>query len=452
MTPIIVLSVIILLLVAGCLLLMRNSSAASAQNERLRADAAQRERDLDAQLVEKSAENSRLNERLSIVEAQSERLRADAAQRERDLSSQLMEKSAENSRLNERLSMIEAQNEREEKRREQQFKTLAAEILDSTTVKSEGRIEATLKPLKENIDRLYREIGERTVKDAESRSALQEQIKLLREMNQQISSDAQNLTKALTGNSKIQGDWGEMILEQILECSGLVRGKHFDTQVTRDEAGQALTGQEGARIRPDVIIYLPEGKKVIVDSKVSITHYVRYVAEDDSQARQAALSQHVASVRKHVDELAAKAYQSYITGAADFVLMFIPNEGAYIAAMQTDSGLWQYAYSRKVIIASPTHLISVLMLAAQLWTNDSLAKNAVEIAEAAGRLHDKFAGLLDDLNDVGKALTKAANAHEDAVKKLGTGRGNLITSVGKLKEMGAKANRQLPRATDEDQP
>ena len=394
MTAIYILSSIILLLAVLCVVLMR--VGASLRNEN---------RELNARLISDVAELSALRERLTAITTEQERLKREA---------------------------------------ELQFGNLATKILDEKTQKSDVRLGEILRPLKQDIERLNRELTERAIKEGEQHASLKEQIAMLDNLNRQISTDANNLVKALKGNSKMQGDWGEMILEQILESSGLIRGEQFEVQVTKDENGNTLTNDSGNRLRPDVVVKFPDSKKLVIDSKVSITNYVEYVNSDDRDVQDRALAAHLASVKKHVDELSSKRYQSFVKDAGDFVLMFVPNEGAYLTAMQADHNLWDYAYNKHVVIISPTHLISVLKLVSQLWRHDSQTKNAIAIAEASGKLYDKFVGFMADMAAIEKALSNAGDAYSKAMNKLSTGNGNLVRSVEKLKEMGAKATKQLP--------
>ncbi|MGN0212064.1 MAG: DNA recombination protein RmuC [Muribaculaceae bacterium] len=362
----------------------------------------------------------------------------------RELNARLISDVAELSALRERLTAITTEQERLKREAELQFGNLATKILDEKTQKSDVRLGEILRPLKQDIERLNRELTERAIKEGEQHASLKEQIAMLANLNRQISTDANNLVKALKGNSKMQGDWGEMILEQILESSGLIRGEQFEVQVTKDENGNTLTNDSGNRLRPDVVVKFPDSKKLVIDSKVSITNYVEYVNSDDRDVQDRALAAHLASVKKHVDELSSKRYQSFVKDAGDFVLMFVPNEGAYLTAMQADHNLWDYAYNKHVVIISPTHLISVLKLVSQLWRHDSQTKNAIAIAEASGKLYDKFVGFMADMSAIEKALSNAGDAYSKAMNKLSTGNGNLVRSVEKLKEMGAKATKQLP--------
>ncbi len=432
-----ILSAITLLLAATVVFILRSSG--SQRNEI---------RELNDKLISSTAEHTRLKENIAATTAECERLRHDAEQRAKDMNGQIVELTAENSRLSERLSILSNEKERMQRESEAQFKDLASRILEDKTQKSDNRLNEILKPLREEIERLNRDINERAEKDTRNHASLQEQIKMLAELNQRVSSDANNLAKALKGNSKVQGDWGEMILEQILSASGLTKGEQFDIQMTKDENGNTIANEEGGRLRPDVVVHFPDNKDLIIDSKVSITNYVDYVNADDKDKQDKSLAAHIASVRKHVDELAKKGYQDHIKNAGDFVMMFIPNEGAYLTAMQNDQKLWEDAYKKRIVIISPTHLISVLKLVSQLWSHDKQTKNAIEIATSAGRLYDKFVGFVSDMENINKAINNASDAYGKAMNKLSEGRGNILNSIESLKKLGAKATKQLPNAEE----
>lgn len=432
-----ILSAIILLLTAVIIVIQRSSG--SQRNEI---------RELNDKLISSTAEHTRLQESHAATTAECDRLRRDAELLGKDLNKQIVELTAENSRLSERLNILNSEKERMQREAEAQFKDLASRILEDKTQKSDSRLNEILKPLREEIERLNRDINERAEKDTRNHASLQEQIKMLAELNQRVSSDANNLAKALKGNSKVQGDWGEMILEQILSASGLTKGEQFDIQMTKDENGNTIANEEGSRLRPDVVVHFPDNKDLIIDSKVSITNYVDYVNADDKDMQDKSLAAHIASVRKHVDELAKKGYQDHIKNAGDFVMMFIPNEGAYLTAMQSDNKLWEDAYKKRVVIISPTHLISVLKLVSQLWSHDKQTKNAIEIATSAGRLYDKFAGFVSDMENINKAIGNASDAYGKAMNKLCEGRGNILNSIESLKKLGAKATKQLPNTEE----
>lgn len=308
---------------------------------------------------------------------------------------------------------------------------------------NEARMGEIVKPLRDNLESLRRTIDGYKTEQVSYAAALKQQIKDLSDMNRNISQEAKELTLALRGDSKVQGDWGEMMLKQILDMSGLQEGVNYETQMTREADGSVLKGESGGRLRPDVVFFMPDNKRLIIDSKTSLTAYIDYVNATDDGERADALKRHLTSVRKHVDELAAKKYQT-IKDSADFVMMFVPNEPAYMLAMSTDATLWEYAYKRQVVMVSPTHLISVVKLISQLWARDRQSKNAIAIADEAGKMYDKLVGFIADMEQVGKALDGAQKAHAEALKKLSEGRGNLVGRAAKIKDLGAKATKLLP--------
>ena len=267
-------------------------------------------------------------------------------------------------------------------------------------------------------------------------------------MNVRMSQEANNLTAALKGNSKVQGDWGEMILETILDNSELVKGVHYQTQ-------ENIKDQEtGANLRPDVILNLPEGKQIVIDSKVSLTAYVNYCESEDPNVRQQALREHLRSVRNHINELACKSYQSQLNGqtrnvSPDFVIMFIPNEPAFLLAMQEDSSLWGEAYKRKVVISSPTNLFALLKIVDDLWKRDGQSKSAAAIAAEGGKLYDKFVGFSETMLDLGRSIQTASDKYATAFNQLKTGRGNLISRAEKLRKLHVQNSKKLPQPLQE---
>lgn len=343
------------------------------------------------------------------------------------------------------------------KREEERLRLLANDILSEQSLRlqssNEVRMSELLQPLKENIEGFKKQISECYNSEARERFALDERIKELIETNRSIGQEAKELSTALRGNSKVQGDWGEMILESILEKSGLRRDKEFFIQETTDENGHTLRSEAGNALRPDVIVRYPDGRIVIIDSKVSLKSFVDYVNCEDNDTRQQAGEEHIASVRRHVIELSEKDYQNNIGDVnrrIDFVLMFIPNEGAYMTAMNLDTKLWQWAYDKRVLIVSPTHLISVLRIVEMLWSRDRQTRNSIEIAEKSGLLYDKFVGLYDDLDKIYKLFDQTRKAFDSSLSKLSTGKGNLIKRAEELRALGVKTKKQLSVDSDDD--
>lgn len=390
---------------------------------------------------------------------------AEARETNRQLSSSLAETSArlsetreENSALNTRLELLNREmTQREIKQKEQEeiletrFKNLANDILRQNTAdlksQNEERLSELLNPLKTNIDEFRKTVSDTYNTEARERFSLSERIKELVDLNQSISRQARELSEALRGDSKVQGDWGEMVLESILEKSGLIKGEEYFTQATTDADGNTLRNEDGSLLRPDVVVKYPDGRFVVIDSKVSLTAFVDYANAENPELRDGAALRHVRSVKRHIDELARKRYQEYVGEAKlDFVMMFIPNEPAYIAAMRLEPSLWQEAYDRNVLIVSPTHLVSGLKLIAQLWSRDRHTKNAITIAEEAGKMLDKFSDFTKDMEKIEKSIRGTQTAYDEAMKKLTNGNGNLITRATKLQKLGVKASKQLSAA------
>lgn len=398
----------------------------------------------------------RLQEAFNDFSEREKDLRAQLATAQNDLSLSRQEAT----RLATSLSHIEQERQEREKMMESQFRNLANDILRQNSAdfkeQNEQRLQEILSPLKENIDDFRKTVSETYSNEARERFSLNERIRDLVELNNTISREARDLTRALRGNNKVQGDWGEMVLETILERSGLQEGEEYFLQHTHDEQGNTLRGDDGRQLRPDVVVRYPDGRCVVIDSKVSLTAFVEYVNAEDEKTKNDAASRHLRSVRNHIDELAHKNYQQYVgKSQLDFVMMFIPNEPAYIAAMRLDSNLWQEAYDRHVLIVSPTHLVSGLKLIEQLWSRDKVTKNTIKIAEDAGKMYDKFADFTRDMERVSKALSAATKAHSDAVKKLSGGTGNLVKRAEDLRALGIKANKQLAASmlsNDDDEP
>lgn len=347
----------------------------------------------------------------------------------------------ENSRLREQIRFIENEKERLLKESEFRFKNIANEILRDNTIsfkeQNENRLNEILAPLKENIEQFKKTILESYSTEAKERFSLQERIKELIELNQSIGKEAKDLTHALKGNSKIQGNWGEMILENILEKSGLEKGREFTIQ-------KSANNEDGKRLIADVIINYPDGRKIVIDSKVSLKAYTDLINCEDLEEQDILKKKHLSSIKNHINELKIKKYQDYIGSEnTDFVMMFIPNEAAYICAMQLDYNIWQDAYDNRVLIISPTHLISALRLVGQLWQHDKQTRNAIDIATESGKMYDKFVGFIDDMKSIEKSINNAQTSYNKAINKLYSGSGNLINKAQKLKEMGAKASKAL---------
>lgn len=332
-----------------------------------------------------------------------------------------------------------------------QFEVLANKILEEKTEKfttlNQNNLKSILEPFQEKIADLKNRVNEAYEKENKERFSLAEKVKELAELNQQISEDAKKLTRALKGESKTQGNWGEMILESILEKSGLVKGReYFLEHELRDEDNKALFSEfSGKKMRPDAVIKYPDERNVIIDSKVSLTAFTELVDETDQDVYLIKLNQHLSSIKTHITQLSQKAYDDY-GKSLDFVMMFIPSEPAYIAAMQADQNLWNYAYERRVLLLNPSNLITSLKLIADLWKREYQNRNSMEIAERGAKLYDKFVGFVDNLEKVGKNLDQAKNVYNEAYKQLSTGNDNLVIQTQKLKSLGIKNKKDLPQS------
>jgi len=334
-----------------------------------------------------------------------------------------------------------------------EFENLAQKILETKSEKftkqNKENLDHLLKPLQEKIEKFEKRV-EATHKDnIDYHAALRQQIIGLTELNEQMSREATNLTKALKGDSKFQGNWGELVLERVLEKSGLERDREFFVQ-------QSFTNDQGQRLLPDVVLHLPEGKRMIIDSKVSLTSYERYINCEDEEERLKYLKEHVNSLKKHVEQLSAKNYfELYDIESPDFVLLFVPIEPAFALALNHDNSLYTSAFEKNIVIVTPTTLLATLRTIDSMWTNEKQQQNAIEIATQAGRLYDAFHRLSEDLLKVGDQMDRAKGSYSEAMRRLTDGPGNLVSRVEKLKKLGAKATKQqneklLRRAQDAD--
>lgn len=335
----------------------------------------------------------------------------------------------------------------------EQFLNLAGEILEDKsrrfTETNRENIEKILQPLNKDIEEFRKKVDETYHREATERTVLERKIAELVQLNNQIRLDAENLTNALKGNTKTQGDWGEMILERILENSGLTKGREYFIQETlRDDSNRTVQGENGSLMRPDVMIVYPDDRKVIIDSKVSLTAYINYCNATTDSEREIALKAHLQSVRKHIEELSQKNYCAWTGGSLDFVMMFIPNEASYVLAMQTEAGLWSEAYRKRVLLLSPANLIVSLKLTADLWSREYQNRNALEIADRGAKLYDKCIAFLESFMAIGDHIRKTQDTYDQALGRLKDGNGNLIAQTLKLKELGVKSRKggkEVPR-------
>lgn len=401
---------------------------------------------------EAQVETVRLNERLASAQQEIGRLTAE----KEELVAVREQMTAEQQRLNARVAELTTALEAErmaskeklellknaEEQLSHRFKTLAGEILEDKskrfTEQNQTNLQQLLDPLKTKITEFQGEVHKVYVQEGKDRSALAEQVKQLMALNSQLSKDAHDLTSALKGQAKAQGNWGELILERVLEASGLRKGHEYDVQ-------ESHSREDGSRAQPDVVVHLPGERHLIIDAKVSLTAYEEHAnAETDAQ-RDAALKRHLESVRKHVQELSAKNYQQlYGLKSLDFVLMFIPVEPAFMLAISHDGDLWQDAWKKNVLLVSPSTLLFVVRTVAHLWRQEQQNRNAQEIASRGAELYNKLAGFVGDLDTLGERLKQAQNAYDGAYNKFTSGRGNVIRQAEMLKELGIKPTKQLP--------
>jgi DNA recombination protein RmuC len=389
-----------------------------------------------------------LKENISKIETDREAIR-----REKDFLN------AELSRRNTEFENLQHQNlKRDEEFVKQQeqlrkdFELMASKILEEKsekfTLQNKENIKNILNPLEEKIKTFEKKVDDTQKESISMHSALKEQLLGLKDLNQQMTKEATNLTNALKGDSKMQGNWGELVLERVLEKSGLEKDREYFVQ-------QNFQREDGSRVLPDVVLHLPGSKKMIIDSKVSLTDYERMVNSDDTE-RASHLKAHVNSIKRHVDQLSAKNYQDlYDIESPDFVLMFIPIEPAFAVAINEDNSLYNKAFEQNIVIVTPSTLLATLRTIDSMWNNEKQQQNALEIAKQAGALYDKFEGLVTDLTGVGKKIDAAKSDYSSAMNKLVDGKGNLISRVEKIKKMGAKAKKALPesiikRATEDD--
>lgn len=436
---IIIIVVFIIALSIGIFIGKQLSASKAAADQKILEERNLSQLQLIDQLKTQSANEKQLVEK-QLVQVNAER---DAIRREKDsLAIQLTKSETDYDNLVER--MREQRQETDELREKftKEFENLANKILEEKsnkfTEQNRENLKNILSPLQEKIHLFEKKVEDTHKESIDYHAALRQQILGLREMNEAMSRETLNLTRALKGDTKMQGNWGELILERVLEKSGLEKDREYFVQ-------QSHQLEDGSRVMPDVVISLPDGKKMVVDSKVSLVAYERYVNEEDDPLRLVHLKEHVNSIRRHVDQLSAKSYHDlYQMESPDFVLLFIPIEPAFAIALNEDATLYNKAFERNIVIVTPSTLLATLRTIDSMWTNQKQQENAYEIARQAGALYDKFEGFINDLTKVGNKMRDAQAEYQNAMGKLFEGRGNMIVTIEKLKKMGAKAKKSLP--------
>lgn len=422
-------------LVVGALigwLFASRQSGAALEAVRKEAETVKLER---SALLERVAQHQQLVSQ-SAASLQEERVRS------MDLHGQLEKAKSTNENLLERLNTQRQELESLQVRFTKEFENLANKILDEKSQKfteqNRNNLDVILNPLKEKIKDFEQKVEQAYKQESVERNTLKGEIRILMDLNRKISEEAENLARALKGDTKKQGNWGEFILEKILEHSGLIKGQEYDVQVSS-------TDEHGKKLQPDVVVYLPDDKHVIVDSKVSLVAYESMVNAGTEEERDRYMKDHLMSIRSHIKGLSDKNYQA-VPGftSPDFVLLFMPIESSFGLAVQADRELFTYAWDRKVVIVSPSTLLATLRTIAALWKQDRQTRNALEIARLGGGLYDKFKGFVDDLIDVGKKMDAAKGSYADAMSKLTNGSGNILRKVEELRKLGAKTTKELP--------
>ncbi len=394
---------------------------------------------LNIELSKSEVKNKLVEENLKQTASELNSERVKVLELNSSLSSLKSDYSNLQSKLEEQKSDLENLQEKFTK----EFENLANKILDEKSTKftnqNKENLDQILKPLNEKIKDFEKKVEDIHIKDSNERAGLREQIKGLHDLNQQMSKEAANLTNALKGQTKTQGNWGEFILESILEKSGLVKGREYFIQ-------ESMTAESGKRFQPDVLVKLPENKTIVIDSKVTLVAYEKYCSVEDDIERSSALREHILSIRNHIKNLSSKNYQQlYQIQSLDFVLMFLPVEPAFSLAVQYEAGIFNEAFEKNIVIVSPSTLLATLRTIASIWRQENQNKNALEIARQSGALYDKFVGFVDDLINVGNKIDAAKGSYSDAMKKLHEGSGNLVSRAEKIKALGAKATKSLPK-------
>ncbi|MBS1521329.1 MAG: DNA recombination protein RmuC [Bacteroidetes bacterium] len=410
------------------------------ESNRLQIEIATLQSRINGILSEKESVTALLKEEKDRITAELSHEREKLAQANQSLESARSYYKAQQEKIQEQKAEVEQIRQNFQR----EFENIANKLLDEKSQKfvetNKNNLDVLLNPLKENI-KLFEEKVEKVYKaESDERNVLKGEITKLMELNKQISEEANNLTKALKADTKKQGNWGEIVLDRILEASGLIEGESY----TKQGKGLNLTDEDGNRFQPDVIINLPDNKHIIIDSKVSLLAYERFINCETEEERETYTKQHILSIKTHINGLGGKNYQDlYGINSPDFVLLFVPIESSFVIAIQRDVELFEFAWNKKVVMVTPSTLLATLKTVASIWKQEQQTRNAIDIATKAGALYDKFVGFIADLKKVGDNLDRSKEAYNEAFGKLSTGSGNIVGRVENLRKLGAKATKQI---------